>query len=228
VNAYVPELDWRALKVGSKVTIRGECRRDRFIRQDKSLLLDSSFVLSATEGKEPPPNVAVAVEKVLLGTWKVTVGPQFETEWTFQRGGVVKSSKGQPQGRWAIEEQNKRVLLSWNEKDWESLNLPLDEKRTSGKSSHDAGWVIVATKLRGPDVKDKVNPKAAVYKTPQEVFDAFETADAKSDRPTLVRCLAPESQKELAIASVVGFLNRWQSSPPPRRTRRSSPRRSRN
>ena len=92
-----------------------------------------------------------AIEKMLLGTWKGKVGPTFETEWTFQKGGVILSSNGQPTGRWAIEKKHKRVLITWNKKDWDSLTLPLDERESLGKSSHDPNWRVVAVKLRGPD-----------------------------------------------------------------------------
>src|SRR5262245_42702406 len=70
--------------------------------------------------------------KVLLGRWKVKVGPTFETEWTFENGGVILSSQGQPKGKWAIEPKNKRVLITWNKKDWDSLALPLDPKESTG------------------------------------------------------------------------------------------------
>jgi len=46
------------------------------------------------------------------------------------------------------------------------------------------------------DEKDK--PKAAVYKTPEEVFDAFVPAMNKRDTKTYVGCLAPAALKRMA------------------------------
>src|SRR5436305_13124951 len=76
-----------------------------------------------------------SVKKTLLGTWKVAVGPTYKTEWTFQADGVVLSSEGQGKGRWEIDQKDKRVLLVWNKKDWDSLSLPLNEKESTGKTS---------------------------------------------------------------------------------------------
>jgi hypothetical protein len=47
--------------------------------------------------------------------------------------------------------------------------------------------------------------KAALYKTPQECFEAGSRAFAKGDHKTWVGCLAPESQKQLAAEFGVQF-----------------------
>ena len=49
----------------------------------------------------------------------------------------------------------------------------------------------------------KDEKKAKLYKTPQEVFDAAEDAEAKKDSKTMAACLAPESQKEFAALLAV-------------------------
>jgi hypothetical protein len=57
------------------------------------------------------------------------------------------------------------------------------------------GALALAASARD-DEKDK--PKATVYKTPQEVFDAFIPALNKRDTKTFVGCLAPEVIKKMA------------------------------
>lgn len=47
--------------------------------------------------------------------------------------------------------------------------------------------------------------KAATYKTPQDCFDAGTAAFAKGDHKTWVGCLAPQSQKDLAVEFAVEF-----------------------
>jgi len=53
--------------------------------------------------------------------------------------------------------------------------------------------------------KDKDKPKAKVYKTPQDVFDAFVTAGEKDDWKTLIAVMAPEAQKDAAATIAVLF-----------------------
>ena len=95
------------------------------------------------------------------------------------------------------------MLITWNEKDWDSLTLPLGAKRSTGKTSHNPKWLVVATRIHGPADKEV---KAALYKTPEECFDASETAASKGDFKTAVGCLAPRSQKEMAASSAVMVL----------------------
>jgi hypothetical protein len=47
--------------------------------------------------------------------------------------------------------------------------------------------------------KDKAEKKAKGYKTPQEVFDAFVSAQVNKDCKTYAACLALESQKDFAV-----------------------------
>jgi hypothetical protein len=47
--------------------------------------------------------------------------------------------------------------------------------------------------------------KARTYKTPQECFDAGSAAFARGDHKTWVGCLAPASQKELAVELAVEY-----------------------
>jgi hypothetical protein len=184
INLRLKNLDWENHATGIFFVVRSRGEGDKAAKAPKS----------------------EAVEKVLLGTWKVKVGPTFETEWTFQKGGMVLSSKGQPKGKWAIEEKNKRVLITWNQKDWDSLTLPLSEKQSSGKSSHSDRWVVAAVKLRGPD-KDKA-ARAKVYKTPQEVFDAFVAALNNSDERAIAACLSPAALDALASQYVARAFNK--------------------
>jgi len=57
------------------------------------------------------------------------------------------------------------------------------------------GALTLAASARDEE-KDK--PKPAVYKTPQQVFDAFIPALNKRDTKTFVGCLAPEALKRMA------------------------------
>jgi len=57
------------------------------------------------------------------------------------------------------------------------------------------GALILSASARDED-KDK--PKATVYKTPQEVFDAFIPAMNKRDTKAYVGCLAPAALKRMA------------------------------
>jgi WD40 repeat protein/formylglycine-generating enzyme required for sulfatase activity/tetratricopeptide (TPR) repeat protein len=82
---------------------------------------------------------------MLLGTWKVKVGPTFETEWRFEANGTVHSSQGQPKGKWTTGQNS--VLIVWNDKAWDSLNLPLDPNGSTGNSSHNPSWRVVAHKV---------------------------------------------------------------------------------
>jgi len=54
--------------------------------------------------------------------------------------------------------------------------------------------------------KDKDKPKAKVYKTPQDVFDAFVVAGQKDDHKTVAALLAPQAQKDVAaiLAILIG------------------------
>lgn len=62
-----------------------------------------------------------------------------------------------------------------------------------------SGLILLAVGLPAPA------QKAAVYKTPQECFDAGSAAFAKGDHKTWVGCLAPQSQKDLAVEFAVEF-----------------------
>src|SRR5437868_6504963 len=53
--------------------------------------------------------------------------------------------------------------------------------------------------------EEKEKPKAKVYKTPQDVFDAFDEADRRNDHKTVAACLAPQAQKEPASMMVITF-----------------------
>jgi hypothetical protein len=57
--------------------------------------------------------------------------------------------------------------------------------------------------------KDKDQPKAKVFKTPQETFDAFLAALNKRDSKAFVGCLTPDTLKEMAgVYAVQGLLRR--------------------
>jgi hypothetical protein len=58
---------------------------------------------------------------------------------------------------------------------------------------------LMALALTAAGQKDKQKQKPAVYKTPQEVFDAAEKAEARDDFKTLVHCYTPRSQQKLAL-----------------------------
>jgi hypothetical protein len=87
------------------------------------------------------------IEQTLLGKWSVHCGPKFQTVWTFQRDGIVFSVNGAPKGHWRWEQENRRILITWDETAWDSLNLPLNEKGTFGDTYHRQGWSVEAVKL---------------------------------------------------------------------------------
>ena len=84
---------------------------------------------------------------MLLGAWKVRVGPTIEATWTFERGGVVRSTQGAAKGRWSVDEKNREVLINWDGGAWSTLALPLNEKRSVGQASQNPSWRVLATKL---------------------------------------------------------------------------------
>lgn len=86
-------------------------------------------------------------EQELLGKWSVRCGPNFQSVWSFQRDGTVLSTNGAHKGTWQWDQQNRRILIRWNETEWDSLNLPLNEKEASGATFHPEGWRVVAVKL---------------------------------------------------------------------------------
>src|SRR5262245_55215398 len=57
--------------------------------------------------------------------------------------------------------------------------------------------VALADKDKG---EKKDEPKAKVYETPQDVFDAYVAAEKKDDYKTMFRCLSPRAQKEMAVS----------------------------
>jgi hypothetical protein len=67
-----------------------------------------------------------------------------------------------------------------------------------------AALMLAALALTAGAQKDKGEKKAKLYKTPQEVFDAFFEAEEKRDSKAWVRCLAPGSQAELASFMLAG------------------------
>jgi hypothetical protein len=62
-----------------------------------------------------------------------------------------------------------------------------------------AALLLAALAVTAGAQKDKDEKKAKLYKTPQEVFDAVEEAEAKKDYKTFVACFAPETQKDFAL-----------------------------
>jgi len=67
------------------------------------------------------------------------------------------------------------------------------------------GLLLAALSLPAFAQKDKDQPRAKVYKTPQEVFDASVEAEAKDDFKTMVAVLAPVAQKEMAAQFAAEF-----------------------
>jgi len=57
--------------------------------------------------------------------------------------------------------------------------------------------------------KDDKKPKAPVYKTPQEVFDAAQKAEAEGDFETLVGCYTPRAQGEYVFLLAGLFGGGW-------------------
>lgn len=64
--------------------------------------------------------------------------------------------------------------------------------------------VLCATMALPSDASEK--PKSQTYETPQECFRALVAAEEKRDQKTFVGCLAPESQKRMALETVYASL----------------------
>jgi hypothetical protein len=97
-----------------------------------------------------PPDMSGAqaqIEETLLGKWSVHCGPTFQTVWTFRPDGTVLSVNGAPKGHWQWEQGKGRILIRWSETEWDSLNLPLNTKRSVGSTYHPEGWTVEAVKL---------------------------------------------------------------------------------
>src|SRR5215217_3948385 len=59
--------------------------------------------------------------------------------------------------------------------------------------------VSAAQKDKDEKAKDKEQPKAKVYKTPQEVVDVAVAAMTKKDYAVMVTCFTPEAQKQMVV-----------------------------
>lgn len=62
-----------------------------------------------------------------------------------------------------------------------------------------AGLVLAVLSLTAFAQKDKEKPKAPVYKTPQDAFDAFAAADKKNDYKTVASIMTPQAVKDHAV-----------------------------
>jgi hypothetical protein len=93
--------------------------------------------------KKPEP----AAPAGLLGKWDVRLG-DFRTQWTFDGGGIVKSTEGEAKtGKWKVERDKKRILITWDGTEhWDVLKLPLDPKSNQGQSSHNQPLVVEKVK----------------------------------------------------------------------------------
>jgi len=93
--------------------------------------------------KKPEP----AAPAGLLGKWDVRLG-DFRTQWTFEAGGIVRSTEGEVKtGKWKVERDKKRVLITWDGTEhWDVLKLPLDPKSNLGQSSHNQPLVVEKVK----------------------------------------------------------------------------------
>jgi len=67
---------------------------------------------------------------------------------------------------------------------------------------------LAACAVAGDDKDDKDKGKPKVYKTPQEVFDALQTALQKRDAHLLVGTLTPEFQKTIAAQMLTSAIYR--------------------
>jgi hypothetical protein len=73
------------------------------------------------------------------------------------------------------------------------------------------GVLIAASLLAAQEELEKEKPRA--YKTPQEVFAAYHAARKKRDYKTMVTCLSPEAQKELAADLAIAGVERRGGTP---------------
>jgi hypothetical protein len=71
-----------------------------------------------------------------------------------------------------------------------------------------AALAACAAAQKDKDEKDKDKPKPKVYKTPQDCFDALQTALQKRDAHLLVATLTPEFQKTIATQMVTSAVYR--------------------
>jgi hypothetical protein len=76
--------------------------------------------------------------------------------------------------------------------------------------THDAilaGLLMAAASLTASAAADKDKEKGKSYDSPQAVFDAAQAANKKDDYKTLIDCLSPAAQKQMASSMAFGALN---------------------
>lgn len=83
--------------------------------------------------KEEIDQQANQIKKVLVGTWKVTVG-DYKGEWTFTADGAVdgKGSGGSVPGKWTFDKPKGCITITWKGGLQDKFDLPLDPKGTAG------------------------------------------------------------------------------------------------
>jgi hypothetical protein len=85
------------------------------------------------------PGTADDIQKIIVGTWQMTIGG-YRGTWEFKKDGTVSQEgsawNGRPiadnSGKWIVEAEKKRVLLKWDNGAMDQMDLPLDPKGTTG------------------------------------------------------------------------------------------------
>lgn len=117
-------------------------------------LLGSNNLIPVNQKQDPVPQPqnpsSPEIQRMLVGTWKVRVGPTYEAEWTFHADGSCDTTVGTwKRGVWKIQEDRQRVYITWNgDPVWDTFALPLDPKGTTGLTWNNAAWRVHAVKIR--------------------------------------------------------------------------------
>jgi Ni/Co efflux regulator RcnB len=133
------------------VAIEGYIKLDN-LDAAKAVLAEKKAIGESKPAVIPKPEPSVkkpepAAPAGLLGKWDVRLG-DFRTQWTFEDGGIVKSTEGEAKtGKWKVERDKKRILITWDGTEhWDVLRLPVDPKSNQGQSSHNQPLVVVKLK----------------------------------------------------------------------------------
>ncbi|HLW63926.1 MAG TPA: hypothetical protein VKS79_01320 [Gemmataceae bacterium] len=74
-----------------------------------------------------------AIEKSLLGKWRIQCPDGYKAEWTFKVDGSVSVTKGPPQsGNWEIDLKKEQVLCLWKSGLIDRFDFPIVPKLTTG------------------------------------------------------------------------------------------------
>jgi len=99
-------------------------------------------------GLTPEGEKTAAIERILLGTWRIECPDGYKAEWTFKPDGTVSATKGPSQsGKWEIDLKKEQVLCIWQSGLIDRFDFPLDPKLTTGGTVGRGKLKLEAVKL---------------------------------------------------------------------------------